>query len=67
MSHPVNTWTKSYIEELRKKSICTGVYLSCTFTDTDKQLAIDKLSSLYPLGRVNPSFAERMLYLSQMY
>ena len=67
MKNPVNTWTLNYVEFLRSKSSCIGVPISYTFSSMDREKAITKISELYPGGRVNPSFADRILYLSELY
>jgi len=67
MKNPVHIWTLEYVEFLRRKSACIGVPISYTFISADREKAITKLGELYPGGRVNPSFADRILYLSEIY
>lgn len=66
MGRPIHAWDKPYIEYLRKKSLCGGPSLHCTFTAVDGQKALRKLMTLYD-PQVRVSFAERMLVLSQLY
>lgn len=66
MKHPINTWTLEYVESLRSKSACIGEPIKYIFTDNDRQLAIGKLRTMYQ-GRINPSFADRILILSELY
>lgn len=67
MKNPINNWSLKYVQSLRRKSACIGKSISYTFTYYDRQLAIAKLQVLYPKGRINPSFADRILYLSELY
>ncbi|MFA9396861.1 MAG: hypothetical protein ACERKV_01155 [Clostridiaceae bacterium] len=67
MKNPINEWSFEFVQELRKKSSCIGKSISYTFTNSDRQKAIEKLQILYPKGRVNPSYADRILYLSELY
>lgn len=67
MKNPINTWSLKYVQSLRRKSACIGKPISYTFTSFDRQQAIAKLQTLYPNGRINPSFADRILYLSELY
>ena len=67
MKHPIYTWTVQFVEALRTKTTCIGKATTYTFTDNDRQSAIAKLQTLYPYGRINPSFADRILMLSELY
>lgn len=67
MKNPINTWTKKYVQFLRRKSACIGKTVSYTFTCLERQQAITKLQEFYPNSRINPSFADRILYLSELY
>jgi len=67
MKHPINTWTLKLVELWRRKSACIGIPITYVFSNHDRQLAITKLQALYPNGRINPSFADRILILSELY
>ena len=67
MKNPINTWSLKYVQSLRRKSACIGNPISYIFTSFDKQQAITTLRNLYPNGRINSSFADRILYLSELY
>lgn len=67
MKNTINTWSLKYVQSLRSKSGCIGMPISHTFTSLDRQQAIAKLQTLYPNGGINPSFADRILYLSKLY
>lgn len=67
MKNPINTWTLKYVQSLRRKSACIGKVISYSFTPQDRQQAISKLEQLYPKGRIYPAFADRILYLSELY
>ena len=67
MKNPVETWTYLYIEFLRRQSACINIQIVHIFSESDRQQAIAKLQTFYPEGRINPSFADRVLYLSEIY
>lgn len=67
MKHPINTWSLQFVQSLRMKTVCVGRSATYAFTAHDRQLAIAKLQTLYPNGRIYPSFADRILLLSQIY
>jgi hypothetical protein len=67
MKNPINTWSLKYVQSLRRKSACIGKPISYTFTYFDRQQTIAKLRTLYPKGRINSSFVDRILYLSELY
>lgn len=67
MKHPINSWTLQFVQSLRRKSACIGKPITYAFTNSDRKLAIAKLQTLYPNGRINPSFADRILILSELY
>ena len=54
-------------DDFDKKSACIGIPITYVFSNHDRQLAITKLQALYPNGRINPSFADRILILSELY
>lgn len=66
MKHPIRNWTYEYVESIRYKSTCIGQPISCAFTNSDRQQALAKLHTLY-CGRVFVTFAEKILYLSELY
>ncbi len=66
MGRKIGDWDKPYIERLRRKSMCVGIPIHRIFTAKDKQDAIHKLLSFYA-PKVESSFAERMLILSELY
>lgn len=65
MKHPINTWTKKDIENWRKQTICKGTKISLFYTQQNLLSAIKKLETLYT-PRVNASFAEKILILSEL-
>ncbi len=67
MKHPIPTWTLKDVERWRRMSSCVGRLINYTFTASERQQAIDKLQTIYPARRVYPAFAERILYLSELY
>lgn len=67
MRHPISTWTRSQVEVWRRMSACIGVGVNHIFTDSERQQAIEKLQTLYPQSGVYPAFADRILYLSELY
>jgi len=67
MKHPINSWTLQMVQSWRRKSACIGIPITYVFSNHDRQLAIAKLQTLYSNGRINPSFADRILILSELY
>ena len=67
MRNPISGWTKERVEFWRRQSLCVGKSINHAFTDADRQAALNKLSSLYPVGRVYPKFADTVLLASELY
>ena len=67
MKNPISTWDAKLSRKWRKKSVCVNTPIQHTFTVLEKDQAIKKLEALFPKSKVYPTFAERMLILSEIY
>lgn len=66
MKNPIVTWTLKKVEYWRRQSTCIGVRVTHTFTTAEREQALAKLETLYQ-GEVKRTFAERILYLSELH